>query len=175
MAAMVRVLCECRALSDSMPPICDDVFDFLASIGVRLRHLPVIYHGYDLRKHSKQLAVSAESLVSLEVQSISKASVLSRVSLPKLVEVTIGSWLLEFVSVQDRLHSIDDDCFAQMDRIFSDRQFPALKNSRFSFVASPSVPARRSSLYPKLPALHASGRLLSSVTVKIENLRPQLW
>ncbi|CCM05503.1 uncharacterized protein FIBRA_07726 [Fibroporia radiculosa] len=176
----------------------DDVFDLLASIGVHLRHL--ICHGHHLRKHSKLLALSAKSLLSLEVRDIHEvpsidltpalnlrvlsfnndlediakaASLLSRTSLPKLAEVIIKSRPAtrgRLVSVQDTLNSIDDCGFPRMDRILSGRQFPALRKVTLLLrcFAEDSSEAMdviseaswRTLLSSRLPALHASGRLL---------------
>ncbi|CCM06691.1 uncharacterized protein FIBRA_08978 [Fibroporia radiculosa] len=132
----------------------DDVFDFLASIGAHIRHLTC--YGRDLDKHSELLAVISESLLSLEIwfsryellidltpavnlrvlslngnlEEIAKAAnLLSRAALSKLAEVTVKSRLL--VDVQDRLNSVDNDCFVQMDRIFSGKQFPTLVKITF--------------------------------------------
>ncbi|CCM06982.1 uncharacterized protein FIBRA_09297 [Fibroporia radiculosa] len=132
----------------------DDMFDFLVSIGAHLRHLTC--HGYDMERHPELLAVSAESLLSLEVLFIHKASLdltpavnlrvlalagylediakaailLSCGSLPNIVEVAIGSWLFHLetpVNVDDALNSVHNDSFAAMDRILSGKQFPALQ------------------------------------------------
>ncbi|CCM05502.1 uncharacterized protein FIBRA_07725 [Fibroporia radiculosa] len=192
----------------------DDVFDVLVSAGTHLRHLSC--YGSDLEKHSDLLAVSAESLSSLEVWLLRRvpsvnltaavnlgvlslacnlediataASVLSRASLPKLVEVVIRLWLhyLERpVSIQDTLNSVDNDCFVQMDRILSGKQFPTLGKVTFllRYVGLETVKEAMdvipegslgTLLASKLPALHASGRLLTSVTVNIDTLRSQVW
>ncbi|CCM06958.1 uncharacterized protein FIBRA_09272 [Fibroporia radiculosa] len=180
-----------------------DVFDFLASIKVHLRHL--ICYGNDLEKVPELLAVTAESLLSLEVRQLHKANsvnltpavnlrvlaidgvlkdmamafwILSRASLPKLVEVTIKSSLTDrptAVSIQDILNSIDDDfddSFAQMDHSLSGSQFPALRKVTFllcygiQFSHAPnniSEGSWRTLLSSKLPALYASGRFLAEV------------
>ncbi|CCM05496.1 uncharacterized protein FIBRA_07719 [Fibroporia radiculosa] len=182
----------------------DDVFDFFVLISVHLRHLTC--YGGDLEKLQELLAVSAESLLTLEVSFIREVSVdltpavnlrvlvlngglegitdaariLSRASLLKLVEVTIVSWPANpatFVSIQRKLNSIDSDSFADMDRILSGKQFPALQRVTFSLCCSVlfssevmdvvSERSWRTLLSSKLPALHTSDRLLSSVTLEV--------
>ncbi|CCM05497.1 uncharacterized protein FIBRA_07720 [Fibroporia radiculosa] len=178
----------------------DDVFDFLVSIGAQVGHLSC--YGHDLAKLPDLLAVSAESLLSLDVRLLRRATsidltpavnlrilslaghlkniakeacVLSGASLPKLVEVTIESrpnlWAT-LVSVQDTLNGIDNDSFARMDRILSGRQFPALfkvtllLRCEIHYAGAVSIISEGSwctLLSSKLPALHASGRLLITV------------
>ncbi|CCM06959.1 uncharacterized protein FIBRA_09273 [Fibroporia radiculosa] len=175
----------------------DDVINFLASISAHIRHLTC--YGRDLEKLLELLAVIAESLLSLKVayfyaapsidltpavnlrilaldgylRDFAKAaSFLSRISSPNLVEVTIKSWPADWgtlVSVQDELNSIDNDSFAQMDRVLSGRQNPALCKVtvllrcgiRVSHAPDNiSEGSWRTLLSSRLPALDASGRLL---------------
>ncbi|CCM06585.1 uncharacterized protein FIBRA_08863 [Fibroporia radiculosa] len=187
----------------------DDVFDFLASIGAHIRHLTC--YGTDWKKLPELFAVTAESLLSLQVGYSSDApsidltptvnlrvlvldgylkdipqaaGFLSRTSLPNLVELTIKSWATLFKDgtldiVQDELNSIDNDSFAQMDRVLSSRQFPALRKVTFLFHCDLersdvlnviSEGTWRTLLSSRLPALDASGRLLTPVMVEIYQL-----
>ncbi|CCM06687.1 uncharacterized protein FIBRA_08974 [Fibroporia radiculosa] len=172
----------------------DDISDFFVSIGAHLRHLTC--YRRDFEKHSELLTVSAESLLFLKIylridltpavnlrilsvngnlDDIAKAvSVLLRMSVPKLVEVTVGSWLLYVktpVSVQDILNTVYDDCFVQMDHTLSGKQFPALGKITFllRYVGRRSVSEVMDVIFESswgtllasnLPALHASGGVL---------------
>ncbi|CCM05499.1 uncharacterized protein FIBRA_07722 [Fibroporia radiculosa] len=124
-----------------------------------------------------------------ELKDIAKAAgFLSRTSLPKLVEVTISSRPFPqgtLVSVENILNGIDDDCFQRMDHVLSDHQFLALRKVTLLLRCSAedsseamdviSEASWRTQLSSRLPALHASGRLLSSVTVIVCGPGPRLW
>ncbi|CCM06444.1 uncharacterized protein FIBRA_08707 [Fibroporia radiculosa] len=143
------------------------MFDFLVLIGAHLRHLTC--DGYDMERHPELLVVSAESLLSLEVSFIHKASLdlTTAVNLRvlALVEVAIGSWLFHRetpVNVDDALNSVD--------RILSVKQFPALQKVTCTLCCTVSSSIEAMDvisegswlilLSSRLPALHASGCLL---------------
>ncbi|CCM06479.1 uncharacterized protein FIBRA_08748 [Fibroporia radiculosa] len=70
----MRVPCSALPLRVNVADLSysDDVFDFFVSIGTHIRHLTC--YGRELEKHPELLAVSAESLLSLDVKLLYKAS-----------------------------------------------------------------------------------------------------
>ncbi|CCM06960.1 uncharacterized protein FIBRA_09274 [Fibroporia radiculosa] len=120
--------------------------------------------------------------VNLRVLSISShfqdldtvANRLSRVFLPKLVEVTIISTFVHTeifpsLNIQDELEEVRMDSYALLDQAFSSRLYPALKKVTFKLhCRTPrskvmeviSEESWRTHFASNLPALHTSGRLV---------------
>ncbi|CCM00865.1 uncharacterized protein FIBRA_02911 [Fibroporia radiculosa] len=102
---------------------------------------------------------------------IRAANILSRASLPKLIEVKFNSLLYDAKSplVQDALDNVDNNCYALMDQALSGRRYPALQSAVFHLhfcVRRSSVKevmpkdSWESQLSSRFPSLHASGRLV---------------
>ncbi|CCM00877.1 uncharacterized protein FIBRA_02923 [Fibroporia radiculosa] len=120
-------------------------------------------------------------LLTAELEDMVRAAnILSRASLPKLTEVTTTLTLYDARSyssiVQDALDKIDKDQYARIDEVLSGRQYPALQKVAFDLVSYVprskvkdviSEVSWRSQLSSWFPALHASGRLVSSVSVRV--------
>ncbi|CCL99879.1 uncharacterized protein FIBRA_01904 [Fibroporia radiculosa] len=104
------------------------------------------------------------------------ASALPRASLPNLREIEITAW----VSVNVKFDALDSESYAQIDKVFSGRQFPLLRKVTFHLRCEValskvmdviSAVTWRTHLSSKIPLLHASGRLLAPVSVVVREKR----
>ncbi|CCM00876.1 uncharacterized protein FIBRA_02922 [Fibroporia radiculosa] len=169
---------------------CDDVIDFLMSTGARIRQLFCISANLP-RTFSKLFVAIAESLLFLDMYGMYSrfddgppllsplvnlrtlsflpkdmrhvVHVLSLVTLPKLIEVTVRIRVLDILQLPRKL---DRDCCTSIDNALSGSQYPALKRVIFHVVLTergdPQTMYEDScarEMSCKFPTLHGSGRL----------------
>ncbi|CCM06404.1 uncharacterized protein FIBRA_08665 [Fibroporia radiculosa] len=129
--------------------------------------LPDLTPAYNLRSLSIELGPAFDS------QQL--AAALPRAYLPNLREMEIT---ILWFSDNLKFKYFDDDSYAHIDRVLSGPRFPALRKvtwhprcriTRSKVADVTSEVSWREHLSSKLPLLHASGRLLVSLSVDVDN------